>query len=235
GRHADALGAGVLGGRSRLDRSEVRVYGGGDQAGGEGGDEVDGYLVPEQSLAAAEGGPGDHGADVAGGVEGGAGDRADDEDDSEEDRRDGHAEPTGRGPAVGGGGEHHEDAQEGADQLGEERMPGIARGVAEHAEAGVDTGLPEDAPDPERAGNGAGELGDDQSDRVGPGQLPRGGEGEGDGRVDLAAGDVPDRVDHRDDHHHERERDDAQLRHRERHTGGLGDHERRGGGTGTAD
>src|SRR5207302_6843361 len=111
GGHADALDAGVLGGRSRLDRSEVRVYGGGDQAGGEGGDEVDGYLVPEQSLAAAERGSGDHGADVAGGVEGGAGDRADDEDDGEEDRRDGHAVPAGGGAGVGGGSEHHDDAQ----------------------------------------------------------------------------------------------------------------------------
>src|SRR5207248_6997815 len=40
GRHADALGTGVLGRRHRLDRAEVGVHGRGQQTGGDGGDEV---------------------------------------------------------------------------------------------------------------------------------------------------------------------------------------------------
>src|SRR5947208_1304255 len=94
-----------------------------------------------------------------------------------------------------------------------------------------------DCTEPGVAGGGeqaGGEGGDEVGGYLHPGQLAGRRERERHRGVDVAAGDVPNRVHHGDDHHHEGERDDAELRHRELHTGGLGDHERGGGGTRTA-
>ena len=215
--------------RGVLDPAQERVRGGGEQSGGEGGGEVDRCLVPGQSVAGAEDGPGDHGAEVAGGVERGAGDRPGHGDHGEDHGGDGQAVPAGGGAAVGGGAEHDQDEQEGADQFGAERGAGVAGVVGQHAQAGVEAGLFEDGPDREGAGDGAGELGGEVAGDVGPGGFAGGGQGEGDGGVDVAAGDVADGVDHRDDHHHERQGDHAELGHGERDSGGAGDD---GGGRG---
>ena len=62
-----------------------------------------------------------------------------------------------------------------------------------------------------RAGSAAAERADELGDPVGdgprPGEVPGEREGERDGGVEVRAGDVPDRVDHRHDHEPERDRD----------------------------
>src|SRR5439155_26186932 len=103
---------------------------------------------------------------------------------------DGQPVPARGGPAVGRGTEDHEYEQERANQLGEERVPGVAGRVGEHAEAGVDAGLPEYAPDGQATGDAADELRHQVPGHLDPGHLPGGGEREGDGRVDVATGDV---------------------------------------------
>src|SRR5437763_10589874 len=59
GRDADPLGGG-LDRRRGLDRTEERVRGGRQQTGGEGGEEVHRYLVPQQPGTAAERRPRHH-------------------------------------------------------------------------------------------------------------------------------------------------------------------------------
>src|SRR5436190_8590311 len=229
--HADGFGGGGVGDRRRLDRADEGIGRRGQQAGQEGRDEIHGYLLPQQPLAAAHGRPGDHRAEVPRGVQCRARHGSDDSDDREYDRRDRQPVPTRRGPAVRRGTEDHEDQQEGTDQFGEERVPRVARRIAEYAQPRVDARLPEYAPDREPARDPAEELRPQVTGYVRPRRLLRGRQGEGDRRVDVAAGDVPDGVDHRDDHHHERERDDAQLGHGKLYAGRLRDREGRRGRT----
>ena len=126
------------------------------------------------------------------------------------------AKPAGR--ALVDGAEDDEREDERADGLGEEGLSGARHRCRTTAtpRPTSDALLPSTPMMAQRAGDGADHLRADVAGHIAPGHLAGGGQRDRDGRVDLASGDVADRVDHADDHEHERERDHAELRHRER-------------------
>ena len=75
-------------------------------------------------------------------------------------------------------------------------------------ERGADVGdVAERAAQDRGGGERAGELRGPVADGARPGEVAGEREREGDGRVEVRAGDVPDGVDHRHDHEPERDRD----------------------------
>src|ERR1700756_3757676 len=96
----------------------------------------------------------------------------------------------------------------------------------------VDGFGPEGTPHRERSDDASGGLRPPIGGNLAPGKALRGRQGERDGRVDVTAGDLSDRVDERDDDQTEGDRDEAEVGARERRLRSAFEQEDRRHGTG---
>ena len=156
-------------------------------------------VEPERVQVAAD----DCRPDRAGRVHRGTRDRAAEHRVEEDGAADGDRRGLADGTGVGGDGHDHEHQEEAEHEFPEERL-----GLRAGGECGADVGdVAERAAQDRRGGERAEELGGPVAERARPGEVPAEREGEGDRRVEVGAGDVPDRVDHRHDHEAEGDRD----------------------------
>src|SRR4029078_12038735 len=162
--------------------------------------------------------PEDVGPDLAGGVEGGTGDRADEDDDPVDDEADDDPGEARRGSPVDRGAEHGEDEDRRSDHLGQEADDGTGVRVDAHGAQAERLGIvaASDHEGQRRADEAADELRADVADRRLAVDLAGRPQGNGDRRIDMAAGDVIHGITRRAYRARARERDRRELRAPER-------------------
>src|SRR5918997_4591782 len=136
----------------------------------------------------------DHWPQCARRVQRSAGDGASDQHPTSQGEADGHRRHAGRGPVIGGDRDHHEDQYEGDQNLHHERLDVPDTLGWERGRDVSELSRPFAVGDPDGDGSeyGSHELRPDVDGHELPGELVRGREPQGNGRVDVCSRDVPD-------------------------------------------